>query len=58
MRACTKKERLAATSENINSAKERTERIQKKMAQVEGKTWRDILKEREEKLNKEESASN
>jgi len=57
MRACTKKERLARREENINNAKERTERIQKKMAQVEGKTWRDVLKEREEKL-KQESASN
>ena len=56
MRVCTKKERLAATSENLALSREKHKRIAKKVGEYDGKNWRDILKDKEEKI-KQESAS-
>jgi len=48
MRACTKKERLERTADNLEKAKKRNEEISSKVARMEGKNWREILKEKKE----------
>jgi len=53
MRACTKKERLQATDENRRLSKERVKRIGRKVGEMDGKDWRDIIKEKEKEFESE-----
>lgn len=48
MRLCTKNERLIKIDENRKSSKERQQKHKEKLRKYEeeGKTWRDILDER------------
>eukprot|EP00088_Acartia_fossae_P063142 TRINITY_DN76779_c0_g1_i1.p1 TRINITY_DN76779_c0_g1~~TRINITY_DN76779_c0_g1_i1.p1 ORF type:complete len:100 (+),score=19.44 TRINITY_DN76779_c0_g1_i1:57-356(+) len=55
MRACTRKERLARTADNIESAKVRNEKIREKMASYGDKDWREILKEKKQKQQEEQN---
>ena len=46
MRACTKKERLKLVEENRAESKERIKKVQERMATMEGKDWRENLREK------------
>ena len=46
MRACTRKERLARTAENRDSANKRQADVQKKMGELKSADWRENLREK------------
>ena len=49
MQACTRKERLARTAENRDSATKRQADIQKKMGELKSTDWRENMREKLDK---------